>query len=440
MSLFLNWGAQKGWRTAISLKMPAEPREHAITQLPSLYSEEYGNRMTQAILDSSLAAFDGEHAAHYLLRAYGGVRVAEAARMSPKDFLLIDGTVSVPRSAAKTREQRSSEVMSNLRVMVEYLIQMNLFNDQNFKAPTKHRHQIISLLAGFTSQNRKIVRAANNHRERILAQGKSLQEEKWNIPWIQNGMRRTDMSMYKLLCGDEEKTVIRSGTSKKMFEGYSRRCSKHGAADYFTLIYTCLSKQGLNATLPKGHKLDIEKDSVMESALSTVRSIAAAEKEKLTALVRGKENRTGPAVRRAKENVAVPHKLDLEKATLEDYGKLTWGQVKTLPLSNVQFLFEEKSLVYWSECWKVSDNAIRGFWKPRGVVCADNKYRGDKVASYPQAALLEMLKTMNLHEVASKTGYSLSRLKRRLAGGQTASPTAPPALSNANFKSTEQLS
>jgi hypothetical protein len=185
-----------------------------------------------------------------------------------------DGILAVSDTAAKTDQGRESEVYANTIAMVEALRSARLYTARGLR-PGFGQRGVIQILAGFTSHNKQAWTRAERERKRLEARGVTLPRYNWGIPFPQNALRRTALSMHYKLFLNVPFTTGWAGNSPRVFkEFYKRLVTKQEAREYWAMLPTWIKAKGaIEVELPHGHKLD---SAITETVKTTVSAACEA--------------------------------------------------------------------------------------------------------------------------------------------------------------------
>ena len=124
----------------------------------------------QALIDVAWVAFQGTFAPFYVHGFWCGSRAKEISRTDVTAFNSHDGVLVISGDAAKTDRGRESEVYPNTIIMVEALRFAGLYTTEGLR-PDNHRRAVIHILAGFTSNSKRLLARAEFERKRLEARG-----------------------------------------------------------------------------------------------------------------------------------------------------------------------------------------------------------------------------------------------------------------------------
>src|SRR5439155_22701220 len=202
-------------------------------------------------------AFQVTFAPFYVHGLWCGSRAKEISRTDVTAFNSHDGVLVISGDAAKTDRGRESEVYPNTIIMVEALRFAGLYTTEGLR-PDNHRRAVIHILAGFTSNSKRLLARAEFERKRLEARGVVLPKRNWGIPFPKNALRRTALSMHYKLFLNVGFTTGWGGNSPGVFkEFYKRLVTKSEAREYWLMLPTWLKqKSEIRVELPKNHKLE----------------------------------------------------------------------------------------------------------------------------------------------------------------------------------------
>jgi hypothetical protein len=237
----------------------------------------------QALIDVAWVAYEGKFAPFYVHGFWCGSRAKEISRTNVTAFNSQDGVLAVSEAAAKTDQARESEVYPNSIIMVEALRFAGLYTAKGLR-PNPHHRATIHNLAGFTSNDRHVVAAADRERRRLVGRGVVLPSYKWGMPYPKNAMRRTALSMHYKLFLNVALTTGWGGNSPGVFkEFYKRLVTKADAREYWVMLPTWLRERAdVRAELPKNHKLDSAITEDVKTAVSAACEAMSALKQEVS--------------------------------------------------------------------------------------------------------------------------------------------------------------
>lgn len=253
----LSWNTAKEGNTSRKLhhrstKVDTELIEQQCRRNPALSVEQ-----CQAIIDVAWQAYDGKFAAFYVHSLFGGTRVKETKRTKPDAYDCDDGVLTVAATVAKTDKARESDLTPNTVIMIEMLLELDLYNASGMR-PTQLNRNVIAILAGFQSNNQVAQHYAHKERLRLQANGIQLPSQPWGVILPRNALRRTGLSMHYKLFKDVTRTTDWAGNTGKIFADYYKRLvKKEDARRFWTMIPSVIHERLTTAVpLPQGHCLD----------------------------------------------------------------------------------------------------------------------------------------------------------------------------------------
>ena len=228
----------------------------------------------QALIDVAWVVYGGRYAPFYVHGLWCGSRSKEISRTNVTAFNSHDGILAVSDTAAKTDRGRESEVYANTIAMVETLRSAGLYTPRGLR-PGFGQRAVIQILAGFTSNDKRSLARAEREHKRLAARGIILPKCSWGVPFPQNALRRTALSMHYKLFLNVPFTTGWAGNSPRVFkEFYKRLVTKQEAREYWVMLPTWLKAKGaVEAELPQGHKLD---SAITETVKTTVAAACEA--------------------------------------------------------------------------------------------------------------------------------------------------------------------
>jgi hypothetical protein len=238
----------------------------------------------KGLIDVAWVVYEGRYAPFYVHGLWCGSRTKEISRTNVTAFNSHDGILAVSEIAAKTDQGRESEVYPNTIAMVEALRSAGLYTARGLR-PGYVQRAIIQILAGFTSNDKQALARAERERKRLEARGTILPRYNWGMPFPQNALRRTSLSMHYKLFLNVPFTTGWAGNSPRVFkEFYKRLVTKQEAREYWVMLPTWLKAKGaIVVDLPKGHRLDSAITETVKTAVSAACEAMSAFKEDIAA-------------------------------------------------------------------------------------------------------------------------------------------------------------
>lgn len=253
---------------------------------------------TQALLDAADLAYDGQFLGFYAHGLFGGLRVKETKEMGAEGFAPEEGVQNLPTQASKKNMARSSELQTNITIIIEGLKAAGRYGDENL-APNHNQRAAIHVLAGFTSNSKQAHMRARHERKRLAKLGIELPTFNWGIPFPKNALRRTSLSMHYKLFGSVKKTLEWAGTGKSAFKPFYRRLvTKEQARQYWLLLPSRLA--GTPVQLPPGHQLDCPLNPEVEATIARAQESLEADQER-AAEAKARKAAERPAQLKAKQ-------------------------------------------------------------------------------------------------------------------------------------------
>ncbi len=281
------------------------------------------NPQAQALIDAAWVAHGGKFAPYYVHGLWCGSRAKEITRTDVTAFNSYDGVLSVSDAAAKTDRARESEVYPNAITMVEALRFAGLYTSEGFR-PDDHQRVVIHILAGFTSNDKRMHARAERERQRLEDRGIIIPKYNWGMAYPKNAMRRTALSMHYKLFLNVAFTTAWGGNSPGVFkEFYKRLVTKSEAREYWTMLPIWLKRKGdIKVELPNSHKLDSAITEEVKTAVSVACDAMHAFKRDMAA-AEVQLNATKPAKHKTRRACAKPFRLRIAKTETPALGAET---------------------------------------------------------------------------------------------------------------------